>query len=161
MLSWWQRLTGNRAAEQTEAFFNRFTGRTLILHAGLPAWWTGELTALAGGGAHLRLDVRQIGDTRPTPVEWMARQHILPQNPPLPLLVRVEQQQVLRIRHLQSGNNLLHPSDLWWILQEFDQRWHFRIQVLAEGCQVDNGIALHDNDLDYTSILADGECAPD
>lgn len=152
MLSWWQRLTGNTPSRHADAFFDRFTGRTLIIHDGLPVWWSGELAALAGGGAHLRLDIRRIGHKRLTPVEWITRQHILSANPPLPALVRVEQQRILRIRHLRQGEHLVQPSDLWWILQELDRRWHFCIH-LQDDHRLHTGIALHDNELDYGNIL--------
>lgn len=134
-------------AAQLAAFFARYRGRSLILHAGLPVAWLEELLQQGGGGAHFRLDARTLpGDTRASPVEFFAREYLLPLELPLPILVKVDAERVA-VRHLQRYGGLCHPSDIAWILDDIKERARVHACCIRKGNTVEvvRGIPVSDN----------------
>lgn len=128
-----------------QQFLDRFAGRTLLLHGGLPPDWLEALLRQPGGGGHFRLDVRRVDHRHPTPVEWFVREHVLPLGLPLPLLVRVGEGHV-HLRHLTRGDHLVHPGEIQRFLQELDTRHHMRLRVTADDFVPEAGIPLSDNE---------------
>ncbi|MGD8643793.1 MAG: hypothetical protein PVI15_05870, partial [Chromatiales bacterium] len=76
-------------AELRDRFLERYAGRALIVHEGFPAEWLEELLKQPGGGGYFRIDIRSLERRRPSPVEWVVAEHILPLSLPLPLFVQV------------------------------------------------------------------------
>jgi len=126
----------------------RFAGKTIIVHEGLSIGWVSELLKEAGGGGHFRIDVRKIQGRRLTPVEWVVRQWIAPQNLPLPLLVKIESGQ-LYLRHLTRHNHPVHPSEIYWMLGEFPARAHAILRASGQGFLAERGLSVSDNDINY------------
>jgi hypothetical protein len=129
-------------------FLQRFAGKTLIVHAGLSIGWVSELNKEAGGGAHFRIDARNLPNHKPSPIEWVVQHHILPQHLPLPLLVKVDGERLL-IRHLSRNDAPVHPSEIYWMLGEFPHRAHLILSVGGQGFAVKRGMPVADNDIDY------------
>jgi hypothetical protein len=129
-------------------FLQRFAGKTAIVHAGLSIGWVSELNKEAGGGAHFRIDARNLPGNKPSPIEWVVHHHILPQHLPLPLLVKVDGERLL-IRHLSRNDAPVHPSEINWMLDEFPQRAHLILTVGGKGFAVKRGMPVADNDIDY------------
>lgn len=128
-----------------QRFLDRFAGRTIIVHSGFPPEWLEELLRQPGGGGHFRLDVRHINDRHPTPIEWFAREHVLPLGLPLPLLVHVGDRHI-RIRHLTRGEQPVHPAEIQWFLDEMDERHHVRLRITRGDFVPEPGIPFSDND---------------
>lgn len=137
-----QRSSGSPLAR----FFSRYKDRTLIIHRGFPPNWLGELLKQPGGGGHFRIDVTQIQNTTPTPVEWLIHQFILPLELPLPLLIQVVNDDTLFVRHLLRDNRTVHPSELILFLEEMNDRHHFCLSRDGASLQSRQGIPLTDNE---------------
>ena len=137
-------------------FLQRFTGRTIIVHDGLSIGWVSELNKEAGGGAHFRIDARNVPDRKPTPIEWVVHHHILPHKLPLPLLVKVNDAQLL-IRHLTRNHAPVHPSEIYWMLGEFPERAHLILTVGGKGFAVTRGIPVSDNAVDFDVAFTEPE----
>lgn len=132
-----------------EAFLARYAGRHLILHRGLDPFWVEELLKEPGGMGHFRIDLRQQPGKRPTPVEWVAHEQIAPLALPLPLLAAVDREGRITLRHLTRGGEAFHPSELAWLRDELDQRFHARLHPAAEGgFEVEWGIPVEDNTIE-------------
>lgn len=127
-----------------ERFLARYRGRTLIVHAGFPSDWLEELLKQPGGGGHFRIDSRQTGGD-PTPVEWLVRRHLLPLDLPRPLLVKVTAD-ALYVRHLTRGGEAVHPSEIYWLLDEIEDRHHARLLIDGASLRVQVGIDPSDNE---------------
>lgn len=130
---------------QLSRFLARYAGRTLIVHAGFPPDWLEELLKQPGGGGYFRLDSRQATNADPTPVEWLVRRHLLPLALPLPLVVKVTPG-VLYVRHLVRGGEAVHPSEIYWLLDEIEVRHHARLDVDGASLRVTAGIDPADNE---------------
>ena len=141
-------------ADLRDRFLMRFVGRTVIVHAGVTVGWVSELLKEAGGAGHFRFDVRQLPSTKPTPIEWIMHQYIVPLQLPLPLLMKVEQKELF-IRHLTRNGKPVHPSEISWMLKEFPEKAHSVLRVSGEGCIAKSGMAVSENDIDYDVGLAD------
>jgi len=129
-----------------EAFLERYAGRHLILHRGLDPFWVEELLKEPGGMGHFRIDLRQEPGKRPTPVEWVAHEQIAPLGLPLPLLVTVDGEGRLTLRHLTRQGEAIHPSELAWLRDELETRFHARLHPSAEGgFTTERGIPVEDN----------------
>ena len=126
----------------------RFAGKTIIVHDGLTIGWLSELLKEAGGGGHFRIDVRKRPAKRPTPIEWVVHQWVVPSNIPLPLLVKVEPD-ALYLRHLTRHNQPVHPSEIYWMLGEFPARTHAILRVSGQGFLPERGLSVSDNDINY------------
>ena len=131
-----------------ERFIARYQGRTLIIHEGLSIGWVAELLKEAGGGGHFRFDARTPRTAKPTPIEWLVHQHILPHNLPLPLLVKVEQAQLL-VRHLRRDGNIVHPSEIYWMLGEMPSRMHLILTIAGAGFMPQRVLPVSDNEVSY------------
>ncbi|MDE2089095.1 MAG: hypothetical protein KGJ12_03625 [Gammaproteobacteria bacterium] len=131
-------------------FFERYTGRTIIAHAGFPSDWLGELLKQPGGGGHFRLDARHQPGARPSPAEWVIHAHVLPLALPLPLLIAVRAD-ALYLRHLVRRARPVHPSEILWILNEIPTRHHALLRPAAGGFTVERGIPVDDNRVDMES----------
>lgn len=133
-------------------FFERYQNRSLILHQGFPPNWLGELLKQPGGGGYFRIDMRTFGTGNPTPVEWVICQYILPLELPMPLLIQVSNQQLF-LRHLQRGDQSVHPGEILWLLEEISQRHHACLRRFGSKLIATTGIPLTDNEplamLDY------------
>lgn len=125
-------------------FFERFTRRTLIVHAGFPAGWFEELLKQPGGGGHFRVDSRIPVDQPPNPLEWVVHHFILPLALPLPLIARVDADSIC-IRHLVKNGTVAHPSEILWMLDDIQSRFHARLRAARDGFLSETGIALDDN----------------
>ena len=141
MLRWFRR------DNPQDAFFERFTERTVLVHQGFPDQWLEQLLKQPGGGRHLRLDIRLQTGADPTPVEWFVHQHLLPLDLPLPLVAQVGRDEVL-VRHLVQRSRPLHPAELNWLLNEIGYRYHYRLQR-QHGLQPVAGMDVRENELDY------------
>ena len=130
---------------QLSRFLARYAGRTLIVHAGFPPDWLEELLKQPGGGGHFRIDSRLAANADPTPVEWLVRRHLLPLDLPLPLLVKVVPD-ALYVRHLVRGGEAVHPSEIYWLLDEIEERHHVRLEVDGASLRVEVGIDPADNE---------------
>ncbi|OBS09369.1 hypothetical protein Thpro_021697 [Acidihalobacter prosperus] len=117
----------------------------LIVHQGFPPDWLAELLKQPGGGGHFRIDVRHFGEGDPTPVEWLVRQHVLPLSLPLPLLMRVTDEAIF-LRHLTRGEQPVHPSEIFWFLEEIAKRHHARLRPDGASLEAETGMPLTDNE---------------
>lgn len=128
-------------------FRERFSGRSLIIHAGFEENWLKELLKQPGGGGHFRLDTRPMPCPRPTPIEWFVQEHVLPLSLPSPLFCRVDADQVL-LRHLRRGTHVVHPSEIAWFAEELETRHHFRLELTdhPEEIRRYSGISVSDNE---------------
>jgi hypothetical protein len=132
-----------------EAFLARYAGRHLILHGGLDPFWVEELLKEPGGMGHFRIDLRQQPGKRPTPVEWVAHEQIAPLGLPHPLLAVVDRQGRVTLRHLTREEGPIHPSELAWMRDELDDRFHARLHPDAEGgFTTEWGIPVADNTIE-------------
>ena len=141
------------AADLRQRFFDRYAGCSLIVHQGFPEGWLGKLVHEPGGGGHFRIDVRQPayrGDPprRPAPVQWLVREHILPLGLPLPVLVKVEERDHLRVRHLRRHGGVCQPEEVAMIYEDIAARPHALLLPEDDGFAVDWGINLEDNRVD-------------
>ncbi len=129
-----------------ERFRSRYDGRSLIVHQGFNGDWLEELIKQPGGGGYFRMDSRPLPRRRPTPVEWLVQNHILPLELPQPLFLDVREDAIL-VRHLTRGKHAVHPSEIAWFLEELDTRHHARL-VFAEdgGLHVHTGLPVDDNE---------------
>lgn len=141
-------LFGPRPDALKARFLARFTGRTLIVHAGLSIGWVEALLKEAGGGGHFRFDARTPTGPRPTPIEWVMHRHVLPQRLPLPLLVKVEPDRLL-LRHLTRNGAPVHPSEINWMLREFPARTHLVLYAAGSGFRPERGLPVSDNRVEY------------
>lgn len=136
----------SRETDRAQKFLQRYTGRTLIVHAGLSIAWLEELLREGGGGAHFRVDVRLIDGPATTPVEWLARVYLSKLDLPLPLLLDVASDSI-KVRHLQRGGRLCLATDVAWILEDMRtrNRVHATLLITNEGLKTITGMAVDDN----------------
>ena len=139
-----------------DRFLARFAGRTVIVHAGLSIGWVGELVKEAGGGAHFRIDARRIPSHRPTPIEWVVHQHLMPHKIPMPFLLKVDGEHLL-IRHLVRNDMPVHPSEIYGMLGEFPIRHHLKLSVAGKGFIAAQGISIADNEVNFDAIFAESD----
>lgn len=125
----------------------------MIVHAGVSVGWVTELLKEAGGAGHFRFDTRQCPGKKPTPIEWIVHQHVVPLHLPLPLLVKVEQNELL-IRHLTRNSKPVHPSEIFWMLKEFPKKAHYLLRVCGESFVAEVGMPVSENTIDYDDGLA-------
>ncbi|OOG23981.1 hypothetical protein B1C78_09710 [Thioalkalivibrio denitrificans] len=128
-----------------QQFLDRFMGRTLIVHRGLPPEWLDELLKQPGGGGHFRIDARRVDQKHPTPIEWFVRDHVLPLALPMPVLVQVGQGFIL-LRHLTRNEQPVHPGEIRWFLDEMDTRHHMRLRITHDEFVPEPGIPSADNE---------------
>lgn len=145
-------LLGDPASRDLDRFFARFYGRSVIVHAGFAPEWLEELLKQPGGGGHFRLDVRHGPETRPTPIERVAHEHILPLGLPLPLILKVDTSSLL-VRHLTRGGVPVHPTEILDIIGEIDDRHHARLMRRGRGFEVAWGLPVRENEVDWMSRL--------
>jgi len=131
-----------------DRFFERFRGRTIILHRGFPPGYLAELLKQPGGGGHFRVDLRQLGSEVDSPMDWLLQRHVLPLDLPTPLLLKVEDETIY-LRHLLQGSNPGHPSEILWMLDAIHERHHALLQRMPAGLQPRRGMAVDDNAIDY------------
>lgn len=127
-------------------FLARYRGRTLIVHRGFPPDWLNELLKQPGGGGHFRIDARQLSQGEATPVDWLLQRHVLPMDLPLPLLIKVDGDGTLYLRHLLRGSQAVHPSELYWFLEEIAERHHACLRAEDGTVITLPGIPLTDNE---------------
>lgn len=139
-----------------ERFLARFTGKTIIVHDGLSIGWVSELVKEAGGGAHFRIDARRLPGRRPTPIEWVVHQHLLPHKLPMPLLVKVEGEHLL-VRHLVRNEMPVHPSEIYWMLTEFPDSYHLKLSAAGRSFIASRGMSVADNAVNLNATWAGTE----
>jgi hypothetical protein len=132
-------------AQLLDRFFARYAGRRLIVHAGYPPEWLEELMKQPGGAGYFRIDLRTARTQPPTPVEWIAHEHLAPLGLPLPLFVDVRDDRLL-VRHLTRGSNPVHPSEILWFIDEIDERHHASLQRAGETLEPQHVLAVEDNE---------------
>lgn len=144
-----------RTPDQTAlitAFFGRYAGHKLIVHAGLEPDWLKELLKTAGGGGIFRYDRRQAAGSPPAPIEYLVGAFVLPLALPLPLLLVVGADHI-RVRHLVRDGRTCHPTDINWILDDMARdeaapRVHAILRRRDGGLAVERGIPVEDNAVD-------------
>lgn len=142
------------AAALQERFFDRYAGCSLIVHTGFPAGWLGKLVHEPGGAGHFRIDARQpvfraeAPPRRPAPVQWLVREHILTLDLPLPVLVKVEGRDHLRVRHLRRHGGVCQPEEVGMIYDDIVARPHALLIPDDGEFSVDWGIHVEDNRVD-------------
>lgn len=135
----WGRLRPPRKPALREAFFARYAGCSLLVHAGFPEQWLGKLVHEPGGGGHFRIDTRQPAYSaprlprRPLGVHWVIRSHILPLGLPLPLLVRANVDHSLLVRHLQRHGGICDPAEVGPLYEDMLARPHYCLRPAADG----------------------------
>ncbi|MDR3391418.1 MAG: hypothetical protein P4L77_06735 [Sulfuriferula sp.] len=139
-----------------ERFMARFAGKTIIVHDGLSIGWVSELVKEAGGGAHFRIDARRQPGRRPTPIEWVVHQQLLPHKLPMPFLVKVEDERLL-VRHLMRNDMPVHPSEIYWMLTEFPDNHHLLLSVAGKGFIVKRGMSVAENAVNLNATWAGSE----
>lgn len=135
-----------------DAFFARYRGRSLLVHCGFEPEWLPRLLNLPGGAGHFRIDARRCPARGHTPVEWLVREHLLPLELPLPLLVKIGERE-LWVRHATRGGNSVDPSEIGWLLDEIEARHHARLHWSGSVFTCQRGMAVADNDIDYDFSL--------
>lgn len=129
-------------------FFERFAGRSIIVHRGFEDDWLERLLKLPGGGGYFRLDLRQDAGAA-SPLEQVVQAHVLPLELPLPLILRVAADEVL-VRHLsRAGGGTLDPSEIGWLLDEIEARHHARLRRQGDTLATERGIDPADNRIEY------------
>ncbi|MHB1951513.1 MAG: hypothetical protein ACYCQK_08560 [Acidiferrobacteraceae bacterium] len=142
-----QHLAQQRIRQTEQRFFQRFSGRSLIVHAGLDVEWLEALLKVGGGGSHFRVDTRHLPARRPTPVEWAVRRFILPLGLPEPMVVIVHDH-ALTVRHLRRGRHILDPAEIPSVVDDMKQRSraHASIDCRDGRITVSRGMNIDDND---------------
>lgn len=133
-------------------FFDRFRRQVIIVHRGFAAEWLEALFKLPGGAGYFRFDVRQAPGWRPTPIEWVVHRHVMPLELPVPLLMKVGREELL-LRHLTRDGKVLDPSEIGWMLDEIETRHHARLVRSGDAFEVERGLPVGDNDIDYDFSL--------
>ena len=136
-----------------ERFLTRFANKSIIVHDGLSIGWVSEILKEAGGGAHFRIDARRAPGRRPTPIEWVVHQHLLPHKLPMPLLVKVEGERLL-VRHLVRNNMPVHPSEIYWMLTEFPDNHHLMLTAAGKGFIAKRGMSVAENTINLNATWA-------
>ena len=126
----------------------------MIVHAGMTVGWVSELLKEAGGAGHFRFDIRQQIGSKPTPIEWVIYQHVVPLQLPLPLLIKVEKEN-LYLRHLIRNGKPVHPSEIFWMLKEFPKNAHRVLRVSGKSFIAEDGMPISENTIDYDAGLAE------
>ncbi|GEM_PF-7057402 len=131
-----------------ERFFTTYRDRSLLVHQGLDPHWLERLLRQGGGAAPFRLHIgRQDGRHRPTPVECFVHREVLPHGLPLPLLVKVGEDECW-LRHLRRDEYLLAAEEVPLAAAEMVVRHHLRLQRRGECCHPHPGtLAWEDNTL--------------
>lgn len=142
----------SRSSTRITRFFGRFRRHSIIVHRGFAPEWLEQLLKLPGGAGYFRFDARQVPGRRPTPIEWVVHQHVLPLELPLPLLINVGGEDLL-VRHLTRGERVLDPSELGWVLDEMGTRHHARLVRTGNGFSVERKLPVSDNDIDFDFSL--------
>ncbi|QKT04980.1 hypothetical protein HUS23_05240 [Ectothiorhodospiraceae bacterium 2226] len=125
----------------------RYSGRSIIVHSGFPDEWFEELLKQPGGGGHFRLDARRVPEGEPTPIEWVVHEFVLPLGLPHPLFIQVREE-ALRVRHLTRYDMAMHPSEIAWILDELEQRYHAILYPDGGGFRVERGLPPEENSVE-------------
>lgn len=143
------RLGEHRDTRRLHRFFSQYKGRTLIVHNGLAVDWLEELFKLGGAAGHLRINAARLSGSRPTPVEWVVREFLLPLNLPLPLLCDIDPGEI-RVRHLTIRHHICHPADIGGILDDMRSlsRCHARLTADGHRLMTRHELASDDNRYD-------------
>lgn len=131
----------------------RFNGRTLIVHSGLPEKWMTELLRQPDSNNYFRIDLRVENDERPSPVEKFVQDQLLPLELPLPFMAKIDQDNVY-LRHLTRNGELVDPSEVGMIHSEIRQRHHLRLSIEKAKTESFEGMNLEDNDIAIETVLA-------
>jgi len=131
----------------------RFSGRVLLVHAGLPEEWLRNLLSQPGGNSYFRIDIREETDERPSPVEKFVHDQLLPLELPMPFLAKIDYDNVY-LRHLTRGPDLVDPSEVGMMHSEIDHRHHIRLSIEKAKTESFPGMAIEDNNIDIETILA-------
>lgn len=127
--------------------FERFENRGIIAHRGFPDQWLTELLKQPGGGGYFRLDLRLISASgRQTPLEWLTRTHLLPIGIPVPFFIKIRSKNIW-IRHLLNNEFIIHPTELYWLTEEIENRYHACLQVTDGHLSTTLGLAHQDNQI--------------
>lgn len=144
IFSLWHRPGG----DLRQRFFERFRDKTIIVHDGVSLGWLSELYKEPGGAGHFRFDVRKPVDAKPTPIEWVVHQWVLPQGLPLPALLKVAKDRI-EVRHLVRDGHVVHPSEIYWMLKELAGRNHLCLTPDDKGFRARTCLPAHVNDVQY------------
>ncbi|MBU2754301.1 hypothetical protein HFU84_05740 [Acidithiobacillus sp. CV18-2] len=131
-----------------DRFFTRFARRSIIVHAGFPEGYFAELLKQPGGGGHFRVDVRIAPSNPPSPMDWVIHKQVLTLDLPLPLLIKVGEEE-LYIRHLVQGKTAGHPSEILWMMDCLGERYHARLRRSRGSLLAERGMDVSDNRIDY------------
>lgn len=150
-MSGWLSLWRSTVRGERDLFFQRFAGKSMIVHEGLGRDWLDELLKTGGGGRHFRIDLRhQSGDER-SPLSWLVRQ-LQPLTLPKPLLVLVDDHRALLIRHLLQGRHPCHPAEIPWFIEDIRvrNRYHVRICAQPNNVRLEHHLPPEDNHVEIS-----------
>jgi hypothetical protein len=131
----------------------RFNGRTLIVHSGIPEQWLKDLLKQPGGGGFFRIDLRVQTEDRPSPVEKFVQDQLLPLELPIPFMAKIDYDNVY-LRHLTRNGELVDPSEVSMIHTEIETRHHIRLSIEKAKTEVFPGMDIEDNDISIETVLA-------
>lgn len=172
----WQQVFRGRRSRAWTRFFERYRGRSLLLHDGLPDDWLNRLLRSPGGAGHLRVDLRHQGQAAGrlpgwaagpvTILDWVVSAQVGPCALPRPILIapRGPSGQAapgselgrLYLRHLTRGDNAVAPEEVHELLAAIEARYHVRLIVEMTGrTRSEQGLPLDQNPLEFPDLTSD------
>lgn len=144
MFNWFRK---NRSLSQQD-FLRRFDQRTFLVHKGFPSDWLPELLKQAGGGAHIRIDLRLQDNSRPTDTERFIHTHIKPLPAAVPCLILLNQDSIF-VRRLIRSEQWMHAAETGDLLNEITQRFHYKLHFRPDTVEIITGLDLNQNEILY------------
>lgn len=126
----------------------RLDGKSIILHSGFPPDWLPELLRQPGGGGHIRINLSLQNNKNPTALEAFLYRHVVPLPGAIPGMVKIEQENIF-IRGLIRAEQWMHSYEAGDLLNEINQRFHYRLDFSQATPRVEVGLDLNQNDILY------------
>lgn len=148
MRTWWHFFKPrNKKIILRAQFLKRYHQSVLIIHQGFTKGWLEQLFKVPGGAGYFRIDLCQLKQKPITPLSWLVYEYILPHQLPYPLLLQVGEDG-LRLRHLTRSGKPIHPSEIFFFLEEIATRYHIYLLPDEQGFVAKKGLAIHENDIE-------------